>query len=341
MNMQLNTKRPSWRGRSVERTLDLVLQGSGAHGAFGWGILDKLLEDGHIDVGGIAATGTGAMNGAVYAYGNMTGGKAQARELLETFWRKASERVSWGHTLRRSPLEHMFAAVEPISRHWFEQIIYMLSPNELNPLNFDPMRTILEMVVDFGELRRCKTTRLSITATNVRTGLPCTFVMPQITVDAVLASACQPTISQAVEIDGEYYWDGVYSGMPNLVSAPTGADGHDILIGQINPIRRRNLPRRTADIQDRINEITVHNAFAHEIGALAVTGPGKDSNMGQPSVSDGSSIRVHTICSNDVISDQFISSKFDTSWRFLTRLRDAGRLATELWLETNLDKHGI
>lgn len=323
------------------RTLSLALQGCGAHGAFGWGILDRLLEDGRIDIGGLIATSTGAMNAAVFAYASMKGDKEQARAQLELFWRKISERASWRSTLRRSPMGFMFAAIEPFSSRWLDGVTQVLSPYEFNPLNLDPMRDILESMIDFGELRRCRTTQLAIYATNVRTGQARVFTNPQMTVDAVLASACQPTISQAVRIDGEYFWDGVYSGHPMLMPLMADLAAPDLLIGQISPVDRREVPRRAPDIQNRINEITLRNSLSREVHALAALARFIDNDWIKPEHRGKlPQVRIHAIRSDEIMSDLSVSSKFDTSWRFLAKLRDMGRQAAELWLEINFDKIG-
>ncbi len=330
------------RRNGPARALNLALQGAGAHGAFGWGILDKLLEDGRIDIEGIAAASAGALNATVYAYGNMKGGKEGARALLESFWRAASNSTAWLAPARRPPLAAMFQTVEPLAWRWFEHLTQVMSPYEFNPLNLDPLRGVLESVVDFGLLRRCRTTALAICTTHVRSGRGRIFTTREITPEAVLASTCQPTLAQAVEIDGEHYWDGVYSGYPALGALIANTAARDILIGQISPIERRDLPRRAGDIQRRMNEIALHTALLREARALAAVTQLIDDDWIKPEHRGKlARIHLHAIRSDDIVSDLTIASPFETGWKFLTRLRDAGRLAAEMWLEANFDKVGL
>jgi NTE family protein len=325
------------RRNGSARTLHLVLQGVGAHGAFGWGILDRLLEDGRIDISGITATSSGAINAVVYAYGQLTGGKEQARALLEDFWRAASSNIVG--PLAPTPLGAMFGNAMPVC--WLEGLTQVLSPYEFNPLNLNPLRSALHRLVDFDELHRSRQTQLTICATHVRSGRARIFSNRQITIDAVLASACQPQLSQAVEIEGESYWDGVYSG-PALAPLLANSKSRDVLIGQISPVERRQLPRRAPDIQARVSEIAIHNSLLRETLALANLAQSIDENWIKPEYrSKLSRINVHAIRWDEIMSDFSATSTFDTSWRCLSRLRDMGRLAAELWLETHFEKIGV
>jgi len=330
------------RRNGPTRSLNLALQGVGAHGAFGWGILDKLLEDGRIDIDGIAATSAGAMNAVVYTYGHMKGGKEGARALLETFWHKASDKAAWLNPLQRTPLDAMFDMREPLAWRWFEQLTQVMSPYEFNPLNVNPLRGVLESVIDFGLLRRCRTTQLGICATHVKSGRGRIFTTREITPDAVLASACQPSLSHAVTIDGEQYWDGVFSGYPALGALIANTSSHDVLIGQISPIERRDVPRRAPDIQGRITEIALHSSLLREARALAaITQLVDDDWIRLEHKNKLRRVHVHAIRSDEIVSDLTIASSFETGWKSLTRLRDAGRLATELWLEAHFDKISV
>ena len=339
MHADIVAKRPRVRRRNAAtRPLHLALQGAGAHGAFGWGILDKLLEDGRIDVTGITATSSGAINAVVYAYGDLTGGKERARALLETFWRAASDGVL--SSLTRVPLATMFC--DGVAARWLESMSQVLSPYDFNPLNLNPLRSTLESLVDFAELHRSRRTVIAICATHVKSGRPRIFTNRTITVDAVLASACQPQLSQAIEIEGEHYWDGVYSGFPSLTPMMANSASRDLLIGQISPVERRELPRRAPDIQARIAEIAIHNSILREAQAMADLTRLIDDDWIKPEHKNKfSRINVHAIRSSEIMSDTSTVSKFDTSWRSLTRLRDMGRLAAELWLETHFDKIGV
>jgi NTE family protein len=280
------------------------------------------------------------MNAAVYAYGNMKGGREGARELLEKFWRKTSDQSSWFNPLQRASFGTV--PVDPFAWRWFENLTQVLSPYDFNPLNLAPMRAVLESIVDFSLLHRCQSTHLALTATNVRSGKPRVFTTREITVDAVLAAACLPTLAQAVEIDGEHYWDGIYSGFPALGPLIAKAASRDILIAQIAPVARRDLPRRTADIQNRIGEIALGASLLREARALAQMTQLIDDDWIRPEHKNKlMRIHVHAVRSDETVSDLTMVSKYETGWRFLTRLRDAGRLAAELWLETHFDKIGL
>jgi NTE family protein len=329
MNMHVGIKTGTKRAQRrnvVKRPLNLALQGAGAHGAFGWGVLDKLVEDGRVDIAGLAATSAGAMNAMVFAYGERKGDKDEGRAQLEAFWRKVSDRGAWSNPLQRTPLDRLFGAAEPWAWRWFDGMTHALSPYDFNPLNLSPMRAVLESFIDFAEWHRATSaTHVTICATNVRTGRPRAFAGREITVDAVLAAACQPNLSQAVEIDGEHYWDGVYSGLPSLRPLAARSGVPDILVAQIGSLERRTLPRRAADIQARTTEIALNASLQREMRALATA----------------TQLRVHAIHSGATLSDATLASKCDTSWTTLTKLRDAGRLAAELWLETHFDRIGV
>src|ERR1051326_3850214 len=197
MTMHLNIEaemQTDRRRNEPVRPLNLALQGSGTHGAFGWGILDKLLEDGRIEIGGIAAISTGAINAVLYAYGVMRGGTGHARALLEQFWHAVSEKVAWLSPLDRGPVNMVFAPMEPLLCRWLEGMGQIFSPYEFNPLNANPMRELLRGLVDFEDLHRFRTVQLSLMATNVRTGAARVFSNRDMSVDAVLAASCLPTV---------------------------------------------------------------------------------------------------------------------------------------------------
>ena len=198
------------------RTINLALQGGGAHGAFAWGVLDRLLEDQRIAFEGVSATSAGAMNAVVLAYGMAEGGREGARTALTGFWRRISHAASMG-PLQPSPLDrvlHNHALDWSPAFLMLDFMSRVLSPYQLNPANYNPLQHVLEQSVDFDRLRERSPLKLFLSATNVRTGKVKIFTNPEITADAVMASACLPFMFQAVEIDGEAYWDGGYMGNP-------------------------------------------------------------------------------------------------------------------------------
>jgi NTE family protein len=342
MDMHVDTLaslRPATRRNGTTRTLNLALQGAGSHGAFCWGILDKLLEDGRIEIDGITATSAGAYCAVVYAYGFLRGGKDNARTLLERFWRKVSEESAWIHPLRYAPMAVMFG--EPASWRWFEHMTQVLSPYEFNPLNLDPARSVLESLVDFEELYRARATPLVISATHVRSGRKRIFTNREITAKAVAAAACQPALSQAVEIDGEHYWDGVYGAGQVLAPLIARSSSRDVLIGQISPVLQRDMPRRAPQIQARAAEIATHASLLCEARALTAAASLIDESWIKPEHRHRlSPARFHAISADDVMSDVSAESKFDMSGRALRRLRDMGRHAADLWLETHFESVG-
>jgi len=200
------------------KCINLALQGGSAHGAFTWGVLDRLLEEPRIEVEGISASSAGAMNAAVMAHGLTTGGRLGAREALERFW----------HGVAR-------VSAPSSALQLFEVLSRFLSPYQLNPFNYNPLRQLIQFI-DFERLRQGSAIKLFVSATNVRTGKIKVFTDREITADCVLASACLPFLYQAVEIDGEHYWDGGYMGNPALFPLIYSCQSRDVLIVHVNPI---------------------------------------------------------------------------------------------------------
>lgn len=329
----------------TQRPLNLAMQGGGSHGAFGWGILDRLLEDGRFRIDGVSATSAGAMNASVYAYGNLTGGPEAARELLEKFWRKVSEVGERMSPVRRTPFDQwtsMLGIKESVSYVLFDAVTRVLSPYQLNPFNYHPLRMVLEELVDFQALRHCKSINLSVSATNVKTSAVRIFNCHEITADMVVASACLPMLFQAVEIDGEFYWDGGYMGNPALFPLIYNTDTRDLLILHINPIVRSELPRSASDIMNRVNEISFNSSLIRELRAIAFVTKLIDEDWIKPEYkSQLKRVNIHAIRSDKSMAAFSVASKFETDWSFLTSLRDAGREAASLWLETASDKVGV
>jgi NTE family protein len=329
---------------TVPRKINLALQGGGAHGAFGWGVLDRLLEDGRLEIDGLSATSAGAMNATVYAYGLATGGREGAREALEQFWRRVSAAGRFASPLKSAPIDawlKAFGLREPLAYRAFEFMTHVLSPYEFNPLNLNPLKDVLMETVDFEVLRRSSST-LRLCATSVRTGKPRIFRTDEITPEAVLASACLPLLFQAVEVDGEHYWDGGYIGNPAIYPLIYDATSRDILIVHINPIVREELPRRSSDILNRINEISFNSSLMREMRAIAFVSKLIDDDWLKPEARDKlSRVHIHAIRSDDVMSAFSVASKYDTDWDFLIRLRDLGREATSLWLDSHFDDVGV
>ena len=306
------------------KTVNLALQGGGAHGAFAWGVVDRLLEDGRISFEGISATSAGAVNAVVMAYGLMTGGREGARLLLEKFWRGVSEAAGW------RPLQPAFVAFDMMTR--------LLSPYQFNPLNYNPLRNLLEKTVDFERLRGENVVKLFLCATNVRTGKVKIFENGELSVAAVLASSCLPLFFQAVEIDGEAYWDGGYMGNPAIFPVIYGCRSRDVVVVHINPIVRETIPHTASDIMNRLNEISFNSSLMREMRAIAFV----DRLIASGAVRDGEMKRIliHAIEADAFMRDLGAASKLNADWSFLTRLRDAGRACAGDWLAANYDHLG-
>jgi len=299
------------------RPVSLALQGGGAHGAFTWGVLDALLEDGRLDIRAITATSAGAMNSCAPAMGRVTGGADGAREALEQFWRTVSRA---GGPFRPPGLARLFPLLDAFLR--------MISPYDSNPFGYDPLREILARQIDFDAVHACKDTRLFISATCVETGRARIFSGADVTLDAVRASATLPFLHQAVEIDGRAFWDGGFTGNPALWPIFYADTPDDLLIVHINPMLREGTPKSAADIIDRANEITFNASLLAELRAVAfVQRLHAEGLLTEAGKAELRNIRVHAIRADTALNAYPASSKYDTSWRFLTGLRDAGRTA--------------
>jgi NTE family protein len=238
-------------GKRGGKRVNLALQGGGAHGAFTWGVLDQLLEDGRLAVEGISGTSAGAVNAVMLADGLARGGPKEAQKRLAEFWRAAS----LGGDLpgvQRAVLNRLFSLVptEGPSFDWLNAWSRHLSPYDVNPLNINPLKELIERFVDFEALRR-EARPLFIAATNVQTGRLHVFPREKISAEAVMASACLPAVFRAVEIDGAHYWDGGYLGNPVLFPFFRATDTEDVLIVQINPVARQRAPRSSREIMSR------------------------------------------------------------------------------------------
>jgi NTE family protein len=313
---------------------DLGLQGGGAHGAFTWGVLDRLLEEPWLKYDGVSGTSAGAMNAAVMIDGYAAGGAEGARQALERFWRAVSDAARFS-PIRRGPLEvltgawtldysPLFVAMDMAAR--------LVSPYDTNPFGTNPLEQILQDCVDFDRLKQAPI-KLFVTATNVRTGRGRVFRNADVSPHALLASACLPTMFQAVEIDGEAYWDGGYSGNPSLAPLIRECSSHDTIIVQINPVERPGTPRTAREIHNRLNEIAFNSVLIKELRATALLQQVADPGTGEGRLL--AKMRMHRIAS-DLMLDLGYSSKLLAEWDFFLMLRDAGRKAAAEFLQ----RHG-
>jgi NTE family protein len=313
--------------------VNLALQGGGAHGAFTWGVLDRLLEESWLRIDGISGTSAGAMNAAVLADGYAEGGADRGRAVLELFWRKVADAARFS-PLRRGPLDLLlgrwtldhspaFIAMDLMAR--------VFSPYHLNPRGINPLRGILAESIQFERLV-AGPMKLFVTATNVRTGQGRVFRNHEITPDVLLASACLPTLFHAVEIDGESYWDGGYSGNPTITPLVRECASQDTILVQINPVERPGTPRSARDIVNRLNEVSFNAVLLKELRMIALLRQVVDPGGGEGALWAG--MRIHRVSSEHMVGLGY-SSKLNAEWEFLTMLRDRGREAAEGFLAAN------
>jgi NTE family protein len=317
------------------KMLELALQGGGAHGAFTWGVLDRLLEDDRIQIEGICGTSAGAMNGVVVADGLDGGGKEGARKALKNFWSAVSKAGAWS-PLQRTIFDRLFGRwtldLSP-AYIMFDMMTRFASPYQMNPLDINPLRSLISNLVDFDRVRHAEGIKLFVAATNVRTGKLKIFRRDEMTLDMVMASACLPFMFQAVEIDGEAYWDGGYMGNPSLFPLVDECESHDIVIVQINPLRREEIPRNAHDILNRINEITFNASLMKDIRSIALMK--KLINVGNLEHERYADVLFHRISADAELKSLGVSSKVNTEWAFLEHLHDVGYRAASVWLENN------
>lgn len=330
-----------WPRNSNTRRLNIALQGGGSHGAFTWGVLDRLLEDGRLAIEGISGTSAGAVNAAVMTEGLVKGGPEVAREKLERFWRTVSE-DALGSPIQRS-------AVDILLRNWglytnpalavMEMLSRVVSPYQFNPLNINPLRDLLERTVDFEAVRSCVCVRLFVSVTNVQTGRVKVFTGSELSAKSVMASACLPYIFQAVEFDDVPYWDGGFMGNPVLFPFFECCTTQDVLIVQVNPISRNGTPQSAREIMDRINEISFNALLIKELRHVDFVN--RCLRRGELKGLGYREIFLHRVGGDGELEEYPASTKLNAEWRFLTHLRDPGRHACDRWIEDNFDKIGV
>ncbi len=318
--------------------VDLALQGGGSHGAFTWGVLDRLLEEAWLDIEAISGTSAGAMNAAVLASGYAKGGREGAREALEAFWRRVSRAAAFS-PFQRTPLDVMlgrwsldhspaFLAMDVMSR--------VYSPYELAPWAPNPLGDVLADSVDFAAVASGPI-KIFITATSVRTGRGRVFRNPDLSPLVLLASACLPTLFQAVEIDGEAYWDGGYSGNPTMTPLIRECVSDDTIIVPINPIERPGTPRNAREILNRLNEVSFNATLLKELKMIALLRQAGDHRTAEGA--HWARNRVHYV-KNQVMVTLGYSSKLNAEWDFLSMLREEGRKSADTFLAEHGDDLG-
>ncbi|HOL38592.1 MAG TPA: patatin-like phospholipase family protein [Rubrivivax sp.] len=319
------------------RRVDLALQGGGTHGAFTWGVLDRLLVDQRIRFGAVSGSSAGAMNAVALAAGWTAGGRAGARETLRRLWSRVADSLqptrwadAWllGAPGRLEPPNLPFRAAWDMAQSWW------LGANGANP-----MRTVLAETIDFELVRRCTEMQLFVGATHVRSGRLRIFRGAQIGLDAVLASACLPVLFPAVEIDGEAYWDGGYMANPSLVPLLMESPQLDLVLVQVHPSQRDSVPSTPMQILERINEISFHGALVKELRSFAllrqmVLDEGIDAAQARsPLLRKAAALRLHRIEGGAGLDRIANPALLQTSWHHLLELHRAGHAAAERWLD--------
>lgn len=322
------------------KTVNLALQGGGAHGAFAWGVLDRLLEEERLAFEGLTATSAGAMNAAVLAHGLRVGGRTGAKQALHDFWRAVSDSARFSPT-QPNPLGPLFGDWgQPSFGHFaFEVMTRIVSPYQFNPFNLNPLLDLLHASIDFEGLRKSCPLKLFVSATNVRSGKIRIFGSEELTADAVMASACLPFLFQSVEIDGEAYWDGGYMGNPAIYPLIYECDSRDVVILHINPLYRPEVPTDAFDIMNRVNEISFNSSLMREMRAIAFVTDMIDK--GQIVHRPMKRMLIHAIEAEEAMRELSVHSKLTPSWPFLLELRDIGRATAESWLAATFDKLGV
>jgi NTE family protein len=321
------------------KKINLALQGGGAHGAFTWGVLDCFLEDRRLQIDAVSGTSAGAMNAVVLASGMQQGGEDGAREHLEAFWYEVSKQAKYS-PIQRSPLDVFlgeWSLDHSPSYLFFDVLTRFASPYEFNPLNANPLRDVVEKTVDFNRVNACEHMKIFVAATNVFTGKIRVFSEKEVTLDAVMASACLPQVFQAVEIDGEPYWDGGYMGNPPLYPLFYDTDTPDVMLIQINPIERRKVPKTAREIVNRLNEITFNSTLLRELRAIDFVT--RLIEEGKLSGDEYMKVNMHRISAGELKPLQ-ASSKLNAEWAFLTDLKELGRKTAQEWLERHYDDIG-
>jgi NTE family protein len=315
------------------KKINLALQGGGSHGAYTWGVLDRLLEEKELEIESISGTSAGAMNAAVLVNGYQKNGRAGAKKELEEFWHKISElgRLS---PIRQTPVDRITNGWNldwSLSYSYFDMATRLFSPYEINPVNINPLKSVLEEVLDIELLCKPNKIKLFISTTHVKTGRSRVFNSNEITVDVLLASACLPLLFQAIEIDGEFYWDGGYMGNPSLWPLIYGSESRDIILVQINPLIRPKLPVKAQEITNRINEISFNASLIAEMRAIHFVSKMVNHNTLDKNIYKN--LHMHMIESSEAMQELNASSKLNASWQFFVFLKEIGRNAADRWLK--------
>lgn len=327
------------KGLDGRKVLNLALQGGGSHGAFTWGVLDRLLEEQTLYFEGICGTSAGAVNAVVLADGLAAGGRDRAREALRAYWRKVCDlwsRGPFGSSLLGQGKPD-FGLEFSLGFRFIEPITHFASPYQLNPFNYDPLKDLLGQAVDFDRVRRQTALKLFICATDVQTAKVKIFEGKTLRVEHILASTCLPLLMQAVEVDGSYYWDGMYSGNPAIYPLVYECETRDILLVHITPAERPGVPTTATAIMNRMQEISSNTSLIREMRMIA----SYNKLIEQGTMGGGKRMLMHAIEAEDFIRAFSWSSRLNADWNFLQHLHNMGRAQADQWVKANFNHIGI
>ena len=315
-------------------TLSLALQGGGAHGAFTWGVLDALLEDGRIRLDGISGTSAGAMNAVVLAQGLMVGGPDAARRALKNFWTAVATTVP--QQMTAASADGAGVGLVPVVKLML-QWAHFFSPEQINPFDLNPLRDIIVAQIDFERLRKHSPVKLFVAATQANSGKLRLFREHELTADALLASACLPTMHRAIEIDGDPYWDGGYAANPAVFPLFFDCTARDILLVLLAPLKHKQTPSSAQDIRNRVLEIAFNATFLREMRMFAHL----RERIGSSWFTLGrferrlSRTHFHVIEAQDVMAELQADSKLAVNLQFFESLKALGRERAQGWLRAH------
>ncbi len=317
------------------KAINLALQGGGSHGAFTWGVLDYFLDQRSLEIESISGTSAGAVNAALLISGYEAGGRAGAKQALADFWRAVSS-SSLHKLVSRSLFDHFnsrWSLDDSPAFLWFDLMTRVTSPYQINPLNINPLKTLLQSHIDFNQLNCCTEIKIFISATNVETGQVKVFRNREVDIDVVLASTCLPLLFQAVEIENIPYWDGGFMGNPILYPFYYECDSRDIVIVKINPFARTGTPKTAREILNRMDEINFNSSLIKDLRSIRFV----QKLLAEHKIDDEKykAMLIHVIDGDEHLLPLSASSKFNTEWDFIEHLYNCGREIAEKWFKGN------
>ena len=322
---------------TAQKEINLALQGGGSHGAFTWGVLDRLLEIEELKISGISGTSAGAVNATLLAYGLMSEGKEKARELLDNFWIKNAKLGSLS-PFYPTWLDNMLSPGNLEYNPYYHLISY-LSPYQFNPLNLNPIEWMIKEQVDFDTIRNNDDIKIFISATNIRTSKLKVFKNKEITAKSILASCSLPHFFQATEIDGEQYWDGGYLGNPDIFPLFKYTDCNDLLIVKVHSHTEEKLPVTPFEIQDRATSISFNSSLMQEVRHTHFI-----NKLVEKGIDDNGKLKkihLHLVDAGEILKNFNTSSKANPHWYFVSYLKEKGKEKADEWLKENYDKIGV